>query len=101
MRLASILALGAILIVALPVQAQQPSVYPTKVRLVGKDSRQVLLIGAQKSGRAADRTRDAKFRSDNPAIAQVSSSGIVTAAGSGQTIIVVEVDGVALKVPVV
>src|SRR5690242_17145719 len=75
------------------VRAGELSVTPPAVALRGKSDRQQLLVTETADGRAADRTRAARYRSDNPAVAQVGSTGVVTPAGDGTAVIVADVDG--------
>jgi hypothetical protein len=56
---------------------------PATVTLQGKDDRQRIVVNEAASGRVVDRTREAKFSIDNPAVASVSAEGVVTPTGDG------------------
>ena len=78
------------------VAAQSPAplvLSPRSFTLHGKSARQRLLVTASVNGRAVDRTRAAQFRSETPAVVQVSPAGIVTPTGDGTGIIIATVDG--------
>jgi Protein of unknown function (DUF1553)/Protein of unknown function (DUF1549)/Bacterial Ig-like domain (group 2) len=72
------------------------TISPAKVLLQGKDASQRLLV-TQIKGRAIDRTRDARFQSDNPTVAQVSADGVVTPVGDGTATVTATVDGEQVK----
>jgi hypothetical protein len=81
--------------------AGQLSVAPKAVELVGRDSRQQLVVTLQaRDGRQRDVTRTVEYRSREPAIAAVTSDGVVTPVGSGRTVIAIRQDGRELEVPV-
>lgn len=74
---------------------------PDSLRLAGPDVRfSVLIHGETPNGRTVDLTRDARFRSANPAIAAVSASGVVRGTADGQTMIEIAVADRTLTVPV-
>ncbi|MFO0877498.1 MAG: DUF1553 domain-containing protein [Gemmataceae bacterium] len=93
--------LPLLLALALPGQNAAPlSVTPASLTLLGKGDRQQLLVNLRVEGRPVDRTRQARYRSENPAIASVSPDGVVTSAGNGSTNIVAEVEGQSVRVAV-
>ena len=61
-------AAGLISACTLPLSAEL-KVFPSKVRLSGRDAAQQVIVGTQKDGRDVDLTRDAKFTSMNPQVA--------------------------------
>jgi hypothetical protein len=73
------------------------AVYPSKTVLHGKAARQRLLVTETVAGKAVDRTRDARFESQHPAIVQVSADGIITPVGDGVGIIVATWKGQQVK----
>jgi len=74
---------------------------PPSLTLTGPSSRHSLLIHGKKSdGQLFDLTRVAKFTTQNPALASVSTNGVVRGVADGQTAIDVEVQGQKLTVPV-
>ena len=78
---------------ALRAQFVETTADPASVQLRGPTAVYTLLInGRTADGRLVDRTRDAHFRSLNPKVATVSSTGVVRAAGDGRTTIVVDID---------
>src|SRR5436305_365750 len=96
--------LGSLLLLAFactaPVAAQDLTVFPAEVRLVGRGAVQRLLVTGRKDGRAVDRTRDARYTSESPNVAKVGPGGVVAAAGSGHGRIRVEADGQSATVEV-
>ncbi|MEO1999783.1 MAG: Ig-like domain-containing protein, partial [Planctomycetaceae bacterium] len=76
-------------------------VAPQQVRLASRHHRQQLLVtGRNARGVDVDHTRGSQFRSENPAVASVSSSGLINAVSSGQTTVHVRFDDRELHVPV-
>src|SRR4051812_8377180 len=69
------------------------SVFPPTLELRGRTARHQLLVSETVGERVADRTRVARFRSDNTSVAQVNSAGVVTPTGDGTTSIDVSFDG--------
>jgi hypothetical protein len=77
------------------------SVFPEAVRLDGRGSRQQLVVSAAGAGgRVRDVTRQARYRSSDPAVAEVDPEGVVGPRASGRAEIEVEVEGVRASVPV-
>ena len=76
------------------------TVYPTTIRLTGKKAYQQLLVNAGQEGHEVDVTGQAKFRSVDPKIAQVTKDGRVESRGDGKGKIVVEVAGQTAEVTV-
>jgi hypothetical protein len=67
---------------------------PPQIRLTGPGSSYSLLVhGKAADGRLVDLTAYARFQSQAPAIAAVTSAGVVVAKGDGATQIVVEAQG--------
>ncbi len=64
---------------------------PADSTLRGPEARQRLLVTGMKDGRPADLTREARFRSESPAILTVSPEGIVRPAADGRGTIVATV----------
>lgn len=76
------------------------SVFPTEVRLEGRDSRQQLLVSAAWSdGRVEDATRQAVYRVVDPDVAAVDPEGVATPRKSGRTEVVIEAGGLSTAVP--
>ena len=59
------------------------SLFPSSVELHGRGDRQQFVLTAD----AVDRTREASFTSSNPAVATVTSQGVVTVVGTGRAAI--------------
>ncbi|MCA9116400.1 MAG: DUF1549 domain-containing protein [Planctomycetaceae bacterium] len=77
------------------------SLHPTEVHLVGRDSRQQLLVtGSLPGERLIDLTRDAVYETSDPGIATVDEQGVVHPAGSGTAVISVRAGGAEARVPV-
>jgi hypothetical protein len=77
------------------------SVDPPAVHLRGPVASWSLLVTAHAPDRRlTDRTHDARYRSLNPAVARVSTGGVVQPVADGATEVVVEADGRTLHVPV-
>lgn len=66
---------------------------PSQGTLHGKTAQQRLIVTEVIDGKAADRTRDADFRSETPGIVQVSPRGIVTPVGDGAGVVTARVNG--------
>ncbi|MCE9534116.1 MAG: S-layer protein, partial [Planctomycetes bacterium] len=72
-----------------------------KVRLVGKDSRQQLLLTATwANGSQRDVTREVAFRCADGAVAKIGADGVVQPVGSGRTIIEVVTPGKRIEIPI-
>ncbi|HXG09009.1 MAG TPA: DUF1549 and DUF1553 domain-containing protein [Gemmataceae bacterium] len=69
------------------------SVFPADFTLRGKAARQQLIVTAIREGRVVDVTRGAEFRSETPAVVQVSAEGVATPVGSGMGTVLVTVGG--------
>ena len=81
--------------------ATQILVLPAQVKLTGRGSQQSLLVERHAGPIATgDLTATAKYSSANPAIAEVDAKGQVTARGTGETQVLVELDQNKLTVPV-
>ncbi|MCI0460683.1 MAG: DUF1549 and DUF1553 domain-containing protein [Gemmataceae bacterium] len=94
----SILLLSALLLTQAPApltaqEAPGPILSPASFTLHGKAARQRLLVTTTVDGRAVDQTRAARFRTESPAVVQVSPEGIVTPVGDGQGTVIAEVNG--------
>lgn len=93
-----------ILLSALSAQAAEvPSkssitVYPEKVVLTGKRSRQQLLVSGTQKKQTIDLTRDVKFQSDQPTILQVDESGVVHPLSNGSATVTVSDGAQNIKV---
>jgi hypothetical protein len=74
--------------------AAELKILPADVTLTGPHASQRLLVLAEEKGQViGERTPQAKFTSANPAVATVDASGVVRAAGDGETTIMAVVDG--------
>jgi hypothetical protein len=82
------------------VRAEDLSVFPAKIQLIGRDAQQRLLVTVTKEGRTTDRSRDASYVSENPAVASVGDNGLITARGAGQGRIVVTAGGKSVAIDV-
>jgi hypothetical protein len=94
----SMLAFASLLLLAPMVRAETPVtdviVDPPQVRLSGPNSVYTLLVhGKTADGRLIDLTSDARFQSQQPAIALVTSAGVVHGKRDGAAQISVEVQG--------
>ena len=76
------------------------TVYPTTIRLTGKNAQQQLLVSASQQGHQVDVTGQASFRSLDPEVAQVTEKGKVESRGDGKVKIVIEVAGQTAEVTV-
>jgi hypothetical protein len=86
---------------AAPAQFTDPAVDPPAVRLQGPTARYSLLVSARDpEGRTVDRTRGARFRVLDPAVARVTAAGVVHPVADGVTAVAVEADGRTVRVPV-
>src|SRR5689334_11601059 len=56
---------------------------PRDTVLHGRTARQRLILTGTVGGRAVDLTREARFRSQTPAVVEVNAEGVVTPRGSG------------------
>src|SRR5262249_36586322 len=74
-------------------QAPEPVISPASFTLHGKAARQRLLVSVTENGKVVDRTRAAQFRSETPAVVQVSPEGAVTPVGDGEGTVVATVGG--------
>jgi hypothetical protein len=84
----------------LSAHGQECVVVPAKVRLVGKNATQRLLVTGKIGDRAVDWTRDASYRSDAPSRVRVSADGTITALAGGHGRVLIEVKGHTLAVEV-
>lgn len=74
--------------------AAELKILPADVRLTGPHASQRLLVLAEEKGQViGERTSRAKFTSAHPTVATVDASGVVRAAGDGETTIAAAVDG--------
>jgi hypothetical protein len=74
---------------------------PAAIQLRGPAAVYSLLVhGKTADGRPIDWTRDARYRSLDPKVADVSPAGVVRAVGDGETTVVVEAEGQTLRVTV-
>jgi hypothetical protein len=74
---------------------------PPSLRLVGPGTVHSLLVETRTpANQVLDRTHEARYRSADPRIAAVNSSGVVRAVGDGSTRILVSLDSHELAVPV-
>ncbi|MCH9656074.1 MAG: DUF1549 and DUF1553 domain-containing protein [Planctomycetes bacterium] len=83
-----------------PLKSSQLSAYPAKVQLNGNRARQQLLVTVLKENQPLDYTRDVQFKSDQPAIVQVSAAGVILPVSNGSTTITVSNGAQKIKVPV-
>lgn len=88
----------ACIFAAAPARAQAPiveiSADPATVRLLGPGSSYTLLVhGKTPDGRLVDLTTDARFQTQQPGIAQVTSAGVIHGKADGRTHIIVEAKG--------
>jgi hypothetical protein len=99
MRLCVIVALG--LIAQSAGAVERIEIYPQQVTLVGRDAQQQLLVTqTTDDGREHDVSRAVQYRSTQPTVAVVSSSGVVTPIGSGSTEIIASHNGQLSQVKV-
>ena len=77
---------------ALSAQGQEIVVVPAKVRLVGRNATQRLLVTGKLGDRPIDLTRSATYRSDSPSL-RVSDNGTITALATGHGRVLVETKG--------
>lgn len=77
----------------LPAWSADLSIWPDKVHLSTKESRQQLLAELTANSYQADRTSAARWTSSNPAVATVDAKGLVTPVSDGTTAITAVVDG--------
>jgi hypothetical protein len=85
-----------------PPAVQQLRVDPAEVKLAGADSNwQLLVTGTTADKRELDLTHGVTYRSRDAKIVEVSSAGIVTAKGDGQTVVEVIAGEIKVEVPVV
>jgi hypothetical protein len=74
--------------------AGELKIQPAEVTLTGPHASQRLLILAEEKGKViGERTPQVKFSSAHPAVATVDASGVVHAAGDGETTIMATVEG--------
>ncbi len=76
------------------------TVFPETTELHGRAARQQLLVTETVDSRPRDWTRSARYRSGNPAVAQVSPTGVVTPVADGETVIVADVNGREIRATV-
>ncbi len=82
------------------VGAQDFTVDPPQVRLVGATARYTLLVDGKADGQIVDWTRQAKFRAEHPDVVQVNEQGQLLPKKNGATQVIVEVQGRIQKVRV-
>jgi hypothetical protein len=88
LRIASIAGSVVSVLLGSTLFAAELKILPADVTLSGPRAKQQLIVVAEIDGQAtADATSQAKFISSNPAIASVSDSGLVCAAGDGEATI--------------
>jgi hypothetical protein len=93
MRVSFLVSVGSLLALVGAGRAEL-RVYPPQVAFHHAGSTQQLLVVEETDGRTvADRTKAAKFRSENLAVATVGPDGTVTPAGDGETTVTAESDG--------
>ena len=80
---------------------QTVSVHPEQVQLSGKRARQQLLVTGLNNKQSIDRTRDVQYQSDQPAVVQVTSAGVIEPVSNGTATVTVTDGAVKIKVPVV
>jgi hypothetical protein len=76
--------------------AAELEMIPAKAELRGQAARQRLLVMSNMP-RRADVTRQASFKSETPAIVQVSADGVVTPVGNGQGVVAATVNGRSVR----
>lgn len=95
-----------ILLSALPAQAAEVltksslTVYPEKVQLTGKRSRQQLLVSGTQNKQTVDLTRNVKFQSDQPTVIQVDQAGVIHPLSNGAATVTISTGAQNIKVPV-
>lgn len=104
MRISQFCAVSLLLLGA-PLRGQSAneaiSVDPPTVRLDGVQACYSLLVQAKTGdGQLVDRTAEARYSSQNPAIATVTATGVVKPVADGLTTIVIDVSGQRVSVPV-
>ena len=83
------------------VDGGQIEVSPKEVTLTGKDSRyQILVTAISQNGRREDVTRQVRFRSADPNVAQVTVLGIIQPTGSGKTSVEIVRGSSKVSIPV-
>lgn len=76
-------------------------VYPSAVALTGpRDEHRLIVVGLWPNGRQWELTGEAKYTAEKAGIVRISSEGLVTPAGDGETAIVIEALGQKARVPV-
>jgi hypothetical protein len=84
-----------------PAKPRQLIVYPTTIDLDGPRAEQRIgVLGEYADGRRTDVSRDAKFKCGSAKVATVDASGIVRAAGDGESVVTVQAGGLSASVPV-
>jgi len=80
-------AIGLMLAAAAWAAPAKLSIYPEKVTLNSRESRQQLLAQALVDGRGEDWTRQAQWTSSNAAVAEVDAAGMLVPKGDGDVIV--------------
>ncbi len=76
------------------------TVTPDAVALDGSSARQQILVSGRVEGLAADLTRRARFRSEDPEVIRVDDRGVVRPVGDGVGTVVVEVGKARISAPI-
>ncbi|MBL8827586.1 MAG: DUF1553 domain-containing protein [Planctomycetaceae bacterium] len=91
---ACVVILGSMLSTVVADGSERIEIYPPQITLVGHDDRQQLLVTlTTDNGHEHDVSRTVQYRSTQPAVAVVSSTGVVTPIGSGSTEIIAAHNG--------
>src|SRR6202453_4546354 len=100
-RLAFLISVTCLLTAIDPLRAADGlAVFPSAITLDSSDDQQQLVFTEISSGKNIDRTTDATFESNLSSIANVGTTGVVTAVGDGEAIITVTWNGLTAKVSV-
>ncbi len=87
------LVLPCVLGSGLGVRAAGVAVQPESLALEGPLARAQLVVSADRDGREVDRTREARYRSEQPGVVAVDDRGRLRPLGNGEARVVVEVEG--------
>ncbi|WP_278465932.1 DUF1549 domain-containing protein [Gimesia maris] len=98
--LVCLLLCSAVSVRAAETSQQSVKVYPEKVQLSGQRARQQLLVTGVNNKQSIDLTREVQFQSDQPAVIQVNSSGVIEPVSNGTATVTVTDGAVKIKVPV-
>ena len=97
---ASIL-MGILATAVMPADVGTLLVDPPSLKLEGSSSRRLLLVElVNASGDTVDLTRQARYRSMNPAVATVDDRGLTRGVSDGETSIVIEANNASRTIPV-